>query len=668
MSWVLASFLLLGLALAVGFAWYERSHPSARVLALVATLAALAALGRIAFAPLPSIKPTTDIVFLTGYVLGGAPGFAVGAVAAIASNLFFGQGPWTPWQMVGWGGAGLFGAALARLGGRELGRLSLAAACAVAGLAFGAVMNVSLWVTYSGDHTLAKLGAVFAASLPFDIAHAIGNAVFCLAFGPALVRALRRYRMRFEVTWRPAPAATGVAVALIALVVAAPSVARAGVPAKSVAYLERAQNSDGGLGPAPGAGSTQMHTGWAALGLAAAGRNPRDVERGGRDMVDYIRAHAAALRGDLGERSRTILALRAAGVSPARVGGRNLVGELLRAQEDDGSFAGRVNTTAFAILALRAAGRSAGGRAVRSGAAFIARQANDDGGFNFAGKGGPSGADDTGAALQALAAAGRRHSAVARRAGGWLERRQNTDGGFALQSGPSNAQSTAWAVQGLIAAGRKPSRVRRGGSRSPIGYLRSLVTGSGAIRYSRTSAQTPVWVTAQALTALAGKPFPLRPAPRARRPRSAPASTPQPTATPAPSPKPAKRAPAGGARGAAPPVGPAASGADAAGASSAGTAGSEARGAATSPADAAAPATAVLGVAAPTRTPLPTQIVGEVVSAAPAEALRAGVLAATLTRAWFGVTSGHATTAAERLHRPLIEGGLSSRATPRRNT
>ena len=314
--------------------------------------------------------------------------------------------------------------------------------------------------------------------------------------------------------------------------------ARAAVPAKSVAYLERAQNRDGGVGPAPGAGSTQMHTGWAALGLAAAGRNPRDVERGGRDMVDYIRGNAAALRGDLGERSRTILALRAAGVSPTRAGGRDLLGELLRAQEGDGSFAGRVNTTAFAILALRAAGRSAGSRAVRAGAAFVASQANDDGGFNFAGKGGASGADDTGAALQALAAAGRRRSGVVRRAADWLESRQNPDGGFALQSGPSNAQSTAWAVQGLIAAGRKPARVRRGGSRSPLGYLRSLVTASGAIRYSRTSAQTPVWVTAQALTALAGKPFPLRPAPRARRPRVAatpePAPTPRPTATPEP--------------------------------------------------------------------------------------------------------------------------------------
>src|SRR5689334_2919671 len=104
MTWQLAAYGLLGLALVVGFAWYERTHPSAKTLALVATLAALAAIGRIAFAPLPNVKPTTDIVLISGFTLGGAPGFAVGAIAAIASNLFFGQGPWTPWQMVAWGG------------------------------------------------------------------------------------------------------------------------------------------------------------------------------------------------------------------------------------------------------------------------------------------------------------------------------------------------------------------------------------------------------------------------------------------------------------------------------------------------------------------------------------------------------------------------------------
>ena len=128
MTWPLASLLLVAAVLAVGFAWYERSRPPARVVALVAAMAALAALGRIAFAPLPNVKPTTDIVLISGAALGGAPGFAVGALAALASNVFFGQGPWTPFQMLAWGAVGVGGGLLGRLAGARLGRLSLATA------------------------------------------------------------------------------------------------------------------------------------------------------------------------------------------------------------------------------------------------------------------------------------------------------------------------------------------------------------------------------------------------------------------------------------------------------------------------------------------------------------------------------------------------------------
>jgi energy-coupling factor transport system substrate-specific component len=241
MSWIAASFALLGLALAAGFGWYEREHPTTRVLALVATLAALAALGRVAFAPLPNVKPTTDIVLLAGYALGGAPGFTVGAIAALASNLFFGQGPWTPWQMAGWGLCGLLGAGLARVAGRELGRIPLALACALAGAVFGAVMNASMWVMYSGDHTAAKLAATFGTSLPFDVAHVAGNVTFCLVFGPALVRALARFRTRMHVEWLPA-ATAGAAVALAAVVLFAPA-----EPARADATANAARSSQSWL-------------------------------------------------------------------------------------------------------------------------------------------------------------------------------------------------------------------------------------------------------------------------------------------------------------------------------------------------------------------------------------------------------------------------------------
>jgi len=119
--------------------------------------------------------------------------------------------------------------------------------------------------------------------------------------------------------------------------------------------------------------------------------------------------------------------------------------------------------------------------------------------------------DDTGAVLQALSAAGMDSD----RAVGYLRGLQNADGGFGQMDGrDSNAQSTAWAVQGLVAKGVRPESV----GADPIRYLGRLQRSDGHIAYSRTSDQTPVWVTAQALTALRKKPFPLAAVPRVTEP------------------------------------------------------------------------------------------------------------------------------------------------------
>ncbi len=226
-------------------------------------------------------------------------------------------------------------------------------------------------------------------------------------------------------------------------------------------------------------------------------------------MLDALRGEVSTLQG-LGDAERTILAARVCGASAYSFAGRNLVAEVLRARASDNSFNHQVNLTAFAIFALRAAGHSPGFRAIRDAAGWIERQQNRDGGFGFGGHGSSSDVDDTGAALQALADAGARNGRSLGAAAGYLIRSQNLDGGFPQQyGGESNAQSTAWAVQGLIAAGRNLNAVRRRSSRSPIGYLESLLAPGGSIRYSRTGAQTPVWVTAQALIALAGKTFPV---------------------------------------------------------------------------------------------------------------------------------------------------------------
>ena len=231
MTWELAAFLVLGVALAAGFVWYERSHPSAKTLALVATLAALGVIGRIAFAPIPNVKPTTDIVLVAGFALGGAPGFMVGAMTALVSNFFFGQGPWTPWQMIAWGGVGLLGAALGHVLRHRIRRLPLALVCAFAGLAFGLVMNFSTWLTFGAGQGLGGLLAICVTALWFDVSHAVGNFLFALALGPLLIRTLMRFRARSEVVWRSLPSSTAPVAVLLTATLAIAGAAVAGARA-----------------------------------------------------------------------------------------------------------------------------------------------------------------------------------------------------------------------------------------------------------------------------------------------------------------------------------------------------------------------------------------------------------------------------------------------------
>jgi squalene-hopene cyclase-like protein len=269
------------------------------------------------------------------------------------------------------------------------------------------------------------------------------------------------------------------------------------------------QNKDGGFGAAKGRSSNQLITGWAGLGVASARRNPRDVaRRGGRAITTYLRRGGSL--SDTGDLERTILLLKASGLSPRRFGGRDLVAELVRRRRCDGSWKNNVALTSFGLLALRAAGAKPGDFSIRRAASFVAAGQNPDGGFGFA-AGVESDVDDTGSVLQSLAAAGRRRSATARRAVAYLRAQQNPDGGFGQMKGrSSNTQSTAWAVQGLVAAGVRPESV----GANPLRYIARLQRRDGHVAYSRTSNQTPIWVTAQALTALRKKTFPLAAVPR----------------------------------------------------------------------------------------------------------------------------------------------------------
>ena len=194
-----ATLLGAGALVAAGVAWFESGADSTRELAVVATLGAAAAAGRVLFAAIPGVQPVTVIAVVAGAALGVRAGVATGALAAFVSNFFLGQGIWTPQQMLGWAACGAVGAAFAPA---IRGRVPLAALCAVLGLAFSAMMDVWLWYGFF-PHTWVSFTLVVGRGAWFDVSHAAGNVVLALAIGPELRRMLDRYgtRLHTEVRW-----------------------------------------------------------------------------------------------------------------------------------------------------------------------------------------------------------------------------------------------------------------------------------------------------------------------------------------------------------------------------------------------------------------------------------------------------------------------------------
>ena len=209
MSWQVAIFVGLGVVLVGGFAWYERSRPPARLVALVAALAALAVAGRLG--PGPDPERRRDHRHRADHRLRARRRSRLRRRRARGADLehLARSGPVDAVADGGLGAGRARRRAAARPPGAGARALGLAIACGIAGLAYGALLDLSVMVTYGGEQSLDRYLALSARGIPFNVAHAAGNVAFALAAGPALVRMISRYRTRFEFTWRPGPRAAG---------------------------------------------------------------------------------------------------------------------------------------------------------------------------------------------------------------------------------------------------------------------------------------------------------------------------------------------------------------------------------------------------------------------------------------------------------------------------
>ena len=191
--------VIAGVALIPFFLDFEWSHIRARDLMPIVVMSALGVAGRIVFAPLPAIKPVTAIVIVTAMSFGRQSGFFTGILCALVSNIFFGQGPWTPWQMYAWGTIGYITGTLATTGIFERHKWFIYVYGVLMSYFYGGLLDAWTYIGFVQPWTLETAAVTFGGGAIYNLGHALGTALFLVPIAGSWSRKFERVKRKYGI-------------------------------------------------------------------------------------------------------------------------------------------------------------------------------------------------------------------------------------------------------------------------------------------------------------------------------------------------------------------------------------------------------------------------------------------------------------------------------------
>jgi len=193
-NYLLFSFGFLVLTLGVYFWKFEKSQHNSREIVFIAIICALAVVGRIIFAALPAVKPELFILIMGAMVSGPETGFLMGTIIALTSNMYFGQGAWTPWQMFALGIIGLISGLMAN---KEVPVWSLVIWGFLSGFLMGWIMDIYYIIGFVNPITIKSIVTSIVASFYFDFVHALFTAILLLLVGKRWIKIFDNYKQKY---------------------------------------------------------------------------------------------------------------------------------------------------------------------------------------------------------------------------------------------------------------------------------------------------------------------------------------------------------------------------------------------------------------------------------------------------------------------------------------
>ena len=190
---IFVSLLVAFLSLVLFITGFEKKITGTRRMVLVAVMTAISVLGRF----IPFFKPITAITVITAMYLGGESGFLVGSLSALLSNFYFGQGPWTAFQMLSWGLIGLLAGFLSEK--LKKSRVFLLTYGVISGIVFSLIMDVWTVLWYSAGFDPDLYLASVAAAVPHTILYSVSNFIFLLVLAKPFGEKLTRIKIKYRV-------------------------------------------------------------------------------------------------------------------------------------------------------------------------------------------------------------------------------------------------------------------------------------------------------------------------------------------------------------------------------------------------------------------------------------------------------------------------------------
>ena len=182
------------LTCAILFVIMEKKKIDVRKIVLIAVMTAMSVAGRFVFAALPGFKPVTAIVVM---YLGADAGFYCGTLTALISNFYFGQGPWTPFQMLVWGLIGVAAGLMSNILKKE--KLALAVFGIAAGVLFSFLMDIYTVIWAVGGWSWSYYAVAIVSAVPYAVIYAVSNVIFLIMLSDPIGRKLDRVVKKYRV-------------------------------------------------------------------------------------------------------------------------------------------------------------------------------------------------------------------------------------------------------------------------------------------------------------------------------------------------------------------------------------------------------------------------------------------------------------------------------------